>query len=237
MYKRGDQRASGKSGPPKTGKPMKPGKGGKASPAPRRHKRHTGKGKARCELGDVLDISAGGMRIGCAGKPALKPGEAATIRVKTSAGSETLNVRCCWIKSPFMGLGRKHEIGLKFIGITDEQAERLGIIAEYGFIPEHKQTKKPQDEAAANDKSKDDNGDQAAPDTSHLDEELAPHYAALELEPGADANEVRNAYRRLVRTCHPDVTDSEEARAQFLKIQQAYDALRSRAAKPDQKAA
>lgn len=205
---------------------MKPGKGGKANPAPRRHKRHRGKGKARCKLGEVLDISAGGMRIACPGKPPLKPGAAASISVKTSAGNETLNVRCCWIKSPWLGLGKTHEIGLKFIGITDEQAERLGVIAEYGFIPEHKQPKKP--EAAAADPAGSTSHESAV--GAHVDLDLEPYFEALELEPDADATQVRDAYRRLVRTCHPDVADSPQAREQFLKIQQAYDALRSRAA-------
>ncbi|MEM1446309.1 MAG: DnaJ domain-containing protein [Planctomycetota bacterium] len=224
MFKRGDQPAPGQRNRGKTGKPMKPGKGGKGTPAPRRHKRHGGKGKARCELGDVLDISAGGMRIGCPGKPPLKPGAAATIHVKTSAGRETLNVRCCWVRRS--GLFGKWQIGLKFIGITEAQAERLGIIAEYGFIPEHKQPKKPED-AKAKPEPTEGQGDGEAQGPSRLEQELAPHFAVLELEPGADTTQVRDAYRRLVRTCHPDVTDSDEAREQFLKIQQAYDAIRS----------
>ncbi|MEM7576353.1 MAG: DnaJ domain-containing protein [Planctomycetota bacterium] len=223
MFKRGGQPAPGQSKSGNTGKPMKPGKGGKNTPAPRRHKRHVGKGKARCELGDVLDISAGGMRVQCPGKPPLKSGAAATIRVKTSAGSETLNVRCCWVRRS--GLFGKWQIGLKFIGITDQQAERLGIIAEYGFIPEHKQPKKPEPQQDA-DNSNESQGE-ANQDAARLDESLIPHFAALELEPGADAQQIRDAYRRLVRTCHPDVSKSDEARTQFLKIQQAYDALRS----------
>ena len=221
MFKRGFQPAPGK---PATGQPMKPGKGGKEAPAPRRHKRHAGKGKARCELGDVLDISAGGMRIGCPGKPPLKPGSAAIVTVKTSAGLEKLNVRCCWVKRA--GFFGKYQIGLKFIGITDEQAERLGVIAEFGFIPEDKQPKKAGQDQAKSDEA----GDDTADTKDHL--ELAPYYAALQLEPGADKAQVRDAYRKLVRTCHPDVTDSAEAREQFLTIQQAYDVLRSSAPQP-----
>ncbi len=220
MFKRGEQPAPGK---PASGTPIKPGKGGKGSAAPRRHKRHMGKGKARCALGEVLDISAGGMRIACPGKPPLKEGAAATVSIITSAGDESLNVRCCWVKRA--GLFGKWQIGLKFIGITEGQAERLGVIAEYGFIPEHKQPKKP--EAMSQDKPE--AGDDS-PVGAHVDLDLHPYFQTLGLEPDVQPAQIRDAYRRLVRTCHPDVSDTAESREMFMKIQQAYDILRSRAA-------
>lgn len=55
-------------------------------------------------------------------------------------------------------------------------------------------------------------------------------WALLELAPGSSALEVRRAYRRLSRRCHPDAVaagaDAEEAAARFRELQAAYEELR-----------
>ncbi|MEM9168648.1 MAG: PilZ domain-containing protein, partial [Pseudomonadota bacterium] len=75
MLNRGGKKSSGKSA---------------AQGSPRRHPRHNAKGKVRCQLGDVLDLSAGGMRVACDGKPALKAGSAAKVNLNTNAGREAV---------------------------------------------------------------------------------------------------------------------------------------------------
>ena len=52
-------------------------------------------------------------------------------------------------------------------------------------------------------------------------------YAALEVEPGASLQDIKRAYRRLVRQYHPDSTESVEADVEerFHEIQEAYDTL------------
>lgn len=52
-------------------------------------------------------------------------------------------------------------------------------------------------------------------------------YAALEVEPGASLQDIKRAYRRLVRQYHPDSTDSVEpdVEERFHEIQEAYDTL------------
>jgi curved DNA-binding protein CbpA len=54
---------------------------------------------------------------------------------------------------------------------------------------------------------------------------LRDHYAALGLEPGAGAEEVRAAYRRLAKTHHPDVSAEPDARERFDAVREAYEAL------------
>ncbi len=195
-------------------------KGGKSSgnQSDRRHPRHSAKGKAKCTLGDVLDLSAGGMRVACDGKPALKAGSAATVNLRTNAGTEAVNVRCCWVRKT--GLLKGHQIGLKFIGITDEQSDRIGKIAKFGFLPEEE--KEPEAKPADDEKER-----SAAGVIAELD--LSPYYQALELEPGATADDVRTAYRKLVRTCHPDVCDAPDSQARFMQLKEAYDMLRKHA--------
>ena len=55
----------------------------------------------------------------------------------------------------------------------------------------------------------------------------ANHYALLQLEPSASAQELRQAFRRLSKLYHPDTTTLPEAEAQeaFGRLQQAYHAL------------
>jgi len=52
-------------------------------------------------------------------------------------------------------------------------------------------------------------------------------FSILELEPGADQSEIRNAYRRLSKKYHPDLNAhlGEEGKDRFLQISQAYRAL------------
>jgi curved DNA-binding protein CbpA len=55
-------------------------------------------------------------------------------------------------------------------------------------------------------------------------------YALLDVEPGANADEIRRAYYRMARLHHPDLHTkgaADEASERFLLIQQAYDILGS----------
>ncbi len=194
-------------------------KKGKAGKAERRHERHSAKGKVKCPLGDVLDVSAGGMRVACSGKPALQPGTAAAIKLRTAAGVESVNARCCWVRKT--GWIKGHEIGLKFIGITEQQAVRIGKIAKFGFLPEDDR-----DAGTSDGQSNGDSNGKPAPKiTAELD--LSPYLKTLELPDDATPEQVRDAHRRLVRTCHPDVCDKPESQERFVELQQAYDMLRT----------
>ncbi len=54
-------------------------------------------------------------------------------------------------------------------------------------------------------------------------------YAVLGLSPGADFAAVKIAYRRLVKSCHPDVAPGDPAAAaRFHEIRRAYDTLNRR---------
>jgi curved DNA-binding protein CbpA len=50
-------------------------------------------------------------------------------------------------------------------------------------------------------------------------------YRILGLDPTASAEAIREAHRRLVRTLHPDVNPSPDARAKFEAVQRAYETL------------
>jgi hypothetical protein len=50
-------------------------------------------------------------------------------------------------------------------------------------------------------------------------------YTCLGLEPGATADEIRSAYHRCAKRCHPDVDSRPEAKARFLAVNEAYRTL------------
>lgn len=50
-------------------------------------------------------------------------------------------------------------------------------------------------------------------------------YRTLEVSRRATTAEIRSAYRRLARACHPDVSNSPDANAQFARINEAYHVL------------
>ena len=47
------------------------------------------------------------------------------------------------------------------------------------------------------------------------------YYDILEITPTASEAEIKAAYRRLARSCHPDVAEGEAARAKFDEITEA----------------
>ena len=70
--------------------------------------------------------------------------------------------------------------------------------------------------------------------TDSIDPRLEPHYATLGLTPPASPEQIRDAYRGLVQQLHPDKLPESTptylrtmAEEEFLRIQEAYYALRS----------
>lgn len=55
--------------------------------------------------------------------------------------------------------------------------------------------------------------------------ELQDHYKILELSPNADQEQIKQAYRRLARKFHPDVSTETDAEQQFKRIKEAYEVL------------
>jgi len=55
--------------------------------------------------------------------------------------------------------------------------------------------------------------------------ELPNHYSSLGLGSQASAKEIREAYRRRVKDCHPDITGNPEGSEDFRAAQEAYEVL------------
>src|SRR6188508_1224694 len=59
------------------------------------------------------------------------------------------------------------------------------------------------------------------------------YYAALGVERGASADEIRKAYRRLAQKYHPDVSKEPKAEEKFKEVAEAYQTLKD----PEKRAA
>ena len=56
-------------------------------------------------------------------------------------------------------------------------------------------------------------------------------YGILRLQPGASADDVRQAFRRLAKELHPDQNPAADAHEQFVRLHEAYERLKSRSAR------
>ncbi|MGQ9585743.1 MAG: DnaJ domain-containing protein [Anaerolineae bacterium] len=62
--------------------------------------------------------------------------------------------------------------------------------------------------------------------TQHVQDEHTDFYEVLELDESASQEEIRRAYRRLVRKHHPDVNPLAQTSVLFRQVQEAYETLR-----------
>ncbi len=171
----------------------------------RKHRRYESH-VVMCELGEVKDISAGGMRIQCEGKPPLRLGRSANIKLSFVGGGIVVTVEAVWHKR--RGL-KQHEIGMQFIGVSEEMTKALDSLARFGFIGGAEQTvagRRPQTRITAA-------------------VELPDYYQVLGVQPNCTDEDIKAAYRQLSKEHHPDVSHEAEAVEKFAVIQDAYKIL------------
>ena len=56
--------------------------------------------------------------------------------------------------------------------------------------------------------------------------EFKDYYKILGVDPDADKKTIKNAYRKLARKYHPDVSDHHDAENQFKEVAEAYEVLK-----------
>lgn len=104
------------------------GRGTTSGPA-RSEKRSTGRIKTtslRCELGEVTDLSAGGIKVHSRKKPNLQLGDKKTITLKAEDESVELETTCVWLR---VDDDCQFDIGLRIENADGAKRRRLLEIA------------------------------------------------------------------------------------------------------------
>lgn len=178
----------------------------------RRHERHF-TDNVSCDVGDVVDMSASGMRVACRGRPPMREGQVAKMVLAFTGGKINLQIRVVWIKRK--GLRRAYEIGLHFINVTPKLTAALDSIAHFGFIGP--------DTSTANGAT---TNSTRSRQRVRASVELPDYYQVLEVGHSASHQEIREAFHKLALTCHPDVNKDPESQQRFVQIKEAYEVLR-----------
>lgn len=182
-------------------------------------------GHLTSSLGDVLDLSGSGVRVRCKGRPTLALGQSVEISLQGAEQRLRLSARVVRVRRT--GLW-SHQVGLQFCDLRPGMNAALASFAKYGFIHTGGAPVRSQEPAQG--------PGALAPIAGRTPIkvllEIPDPYRALGIPPTASAEEVRAAYSRLARECHPDVAPGNpEAAERFSRLNGAYELL----ANPDER--
>ncbi len=176
--------------------------GSPARPAvPRKHERYQTSGLS-CPLGELLDLSQSGMRIGCEKRPAVKPGDVVPLSIRSASQQLSVSGRVMWMRRKSW---RAFHVGFQFIDVRPGVGDALVQFARHGFI---------EYDGASTTKR------------SATIVEVEDLYAILGVPGDASAEQIHNAYRKAARQYHPDTSPDPEAQDKFTRIGKAYSVLR-----------
>lgn len=176
----------------------------------RRHERHP-TDVVTCALGEIIDLSASGVRLVCRGKPPLERGSSAAITLRFGDQRMPLVAQARWVRRRGVfrgGLRGEYEVGMRFLQLTTAKQKALESIGRFGFIASHVEARESR------------RVEPPAPPTMTID--LPNHYRVLGLAPGAGDGEIKAAFRRLARLYHPDTTTDPGGAHKFQEVKQAY---------------
>jgi len=160
-------------------------------------------------FGEVMDLSATGMRIRRPGKPHAVAGAVEKFVIVAGSGPLCLQGKVVWVRGPGL-LSNVHEYGVQFMGLDASLKERLAHIGEYGF-----------DAGPALESQV-----ERATRKIIASIEVEDLYPILGVRPEASQEELGAAYRTLVRRWHPDVCKEPDAEEQLSRVSKAYRVLR-----------
>lgn len=179
-------------------------------------------------LGTVKDLSRVGARIAGSGRAPLKVGESLTLCLRASDGAVLqLPARVVWIRKPKF---RQWEIGLEFVGVDRRKQASIENLARFGTLtppPARSSGESSVVEAgvAGNHDGSGSDGPRGAGEIQARYRERN-HYRTMQVQPDADEETIRLAFRMLAKRLHPDRNPAPDAHRRFELLKQAYDVLR-----------
>jgi hypothetical protein len=190
-----------------------------AGTRPRTAHRHEAVGLHAPPFGDLVDLSASGMKLKRADKPSFREGESVPLVIQNDSQCVRVQGTVVWIRR--VGLKGGYEVGVRFMDVRPGVAMALDQFARFGHI-ETKGTAggfaAPPTEAASVSRA------EPAPQIKVEVEDL---YVHLGLKLGATDAEVRAAYHELAKRWHPDHCREDGAAEKFALLSKSYKVLRN----------
>jgi hypothetical protein len=169
------------------------------------------------DLGDVADISGHGMRVRAAGRVRASVGQVVPLTIRWAGCRVSVKGRVVRVARTDDGA---REVGIQFVDASPRLRAALAHLGQYGFVP-------------GTDAGAEESGARAD-DAAHRGrprKALPDYYRVLGVTADASTAEIRDAYRRLSRQHHPDVSRHPEAARTFQALADAYRALRDDSAR------
>jgi hypothetical protein len=194
----------------------------------REHERHLAEGLT-CVTGEVLDLSAGGIRIRSAVRPPVKAGGLAPFTINAGGKQITLQGRVAWIRRASL-LSGPYEYGVQFVGVTAAMRALLERIALYGYVPERGEVGTTGKGSSGGGAARTGGGAANGAESGHsqrvtVTTELPDFYEAIGVSSDATAEEIHGAFRVLAKRLHPDVCKDPDANERFSFITRVYEVL------------
>ena len=177
-----------------------------------------------CALGDVLDLSASGIRIGLRDRCRLKQGQVTSVTLRAPQGELTLQARVVRVIRRRL---RVCEVAFEFVGMKPRMAAALKSLAEFGFIAGGgigggAAASPHWSDAGASAHA----GGASESRPSARQMELQRAREILRVSADSTPEQIRAAYRTLARRYHPDAHPGDAGDRQFVEVVEAYRLLR-----------
>ncbi len=162
--------------------------------------------RLRWQLGEVLDLSESGMcvRLALGAVPAIGSIQKFNLR----SGTTTVEVlgRIQWLSNQRRGSSSIHA-GIRFIDLSPEQGAAIFHALRHGDLPAQAKNSAPRPAIEA-------------------DVEVEDLYAVLGISRTATGEQLKQAFRTLAQTLHPDHTADPAAHARFTLVHKSYSVLK-----------
>ena len=172
-----------------------------------------------CGIGDLVDLSASGMRVIGKGKCAVTVGARVPLVVSNDGQCVRVTGLVVWLRKPPLGNGA-YQFGVRFVDVRPGIAAALEQLAEFGCI----NTQSIGGGAAPDASTGSTGGTAGAPAPSRV--EIENLYSNLGVTTDATDADIKRAFHALALKFHPDRNKDDNASQQFATINKSYMVLK-----------
>jgi hypothetical protein len=155
-----------------------------------------------CPLGDVVDVSSGGIRLRGRGKAPVCRGQIIPLTLRARDSEVTIKARAVHIRR--VGL-RVWEAGFAFVDIRPTLMSDIDRLGRTGEIP---------------------HWTHVPPRMIRAEASLPDYYGVLGVRQNAKWEDIRKAFHTRAKKYHPDANPDPDAAGKFVRVIEAYKVLK-----------